>query len=132
MLIKKKLTSHITETARSASKAFPVKPGQNQPEYFSNRDQAPITYQDKALAEVAAKLHILLAALANKHLANAASHGNIRTGMGKLKLADFQTNTFQTFQGNKNILVSTDISIAQEYLKLGCKHHLLCAKHLVS
>lgn len=51
--------------------------------------------------------------------------------MGKLKLVDFQTNTFQTFQEKKDTLVTTDISIAQEYLNLGCKHHPLCAKHVV-
>lgn len=81
---------HITENARVPSKAILVKTGQNQLEYVSNRDQSPANYQDKALAERAAKLHILLAVLKTKHLANVPNHGNIRTGMGKLKLADFQ------------------------------------------
>lgn len=96
-------TSHITETARAASKAILAKAGQNQPEDVSNRDQSPATHQDKALAEIAAKPHILLAALTNKHLANAASHGNIGTRKGKLKLADFQTNILQTLQGKKDV-----------------------------
>lgn len=39
-------TSHIAEIARAASKAILVKPGQNQPEHASNRDQSSAIYQD--------------------------------------------------------------------------------------
>jgi len=47
---------------------------------------------------------------------------------GKIKSSHFQTNIFWSFQENRAILVTIDISIAQEYLHPGWKQHLFCAR----